>query len=65
MQQNTDLSGNTQLDIQAVEIRNFGHSDRRSNYLRIGFKSTDYIVIGTVLLLLSGGIYLKLTNGIV
>lgn len=55
----------TNVFAMALESKGFGYSNRRSSYLQISFKTTDYIVIGTVLLLLSGAIYLKLTTNMV
>ncbi len=54
----------TNVFAMALESKGFGYSDRRSSYLAIGFKPADYIVIGAVLLLLTGSVCLKLTTRI-
>lgn len=50
---------NTNVFAMALESKGFGYSDRRSSYLRIGFKSIDWLVIGAVLLLFTGGVLIN------
>lgn len=53
----------TNVFAMALESKGFGYSNERSSYLEIGYKSTDFVVVGATMLLLVGTVYLKLVGG--
>lgn len=53
----------TNVFAMALESKGFGYSNQRSSYLQIGYKSTDFVVVGLTMLLLLGTIYLKIVIG--
>jgi energy-coupling factor transport system permease protein len=53
----------TNVFAMALESKGFGYSSRRSSYLQIAFKPVDFFLSATIIFLLLGGIYFKLTAG--
>ncbi|WP_227762407.1 energy-coupling factor transporter transmembrane component T family protein [Zhaonella formicivorans] len=50
----------TNVFAMALESKGFGYSDVRSSYLEVGFKKSDLICLGIMLMALAVAVYLKL-----